>query len=101
MTNTSTVNQNTEEVKAEAIDAEVKEVKEVKVPLYKKGANFVVKHKKHIATGAVALGGVVAAIAGVKMYKGNTSDLAEAVDDLTDAAESVSDAVEEVEFTNF
>ena len=35
------------------------------------------------------------------MHKGNTSDLAEAVDDLTDVAESVSDAVEEVEFTNF
>lgn len=98
MTNTNTVNQNTEEVKAEAVDAEVKEVK---VPWYKKGANFVVKHKKHIAIGAVALGGVVAAIAGVKMYKGSTSDLAEAVDDLTDVAESVSDAVEEVEFTNF
>ena len=98
MTNTNTVNQNTEEVKAEAVDAEVKEVK---VPWYKKGANFVGTHKKHIAIGAVALGGVVAAIAGVKMYKGNTSDLAEAVDDLTDAAESVSDAVEEVEFTNF
>lgn len=98
MTNTNTVNQNTEEVKAEAVDAEVKEVK---VPWYKKGANFVVKHKKHIAIGAVALGGVVAAIAGVKMYKGNTSDLAEAVDDLTDATESVSGAVEEVEFTNF
>ena len=97
MTNTNTVNQNTEEVKAEAVDAEVKEVK---VPWYKKGANFVVKHKKHIAIGAVALG-VVAAIAGVKMCKGNTSDLAEAVDDLTDVAESVSDAVEEVEFTNF
>ena len=97
MKNTSTVNQNTEEVKAEAVDAEVKEVK---VPWYKKGANFVVKHKKHIAIGAVALG-VVAAIAGVKMYKGNTSDLTNAVDDLTDAAESVSDAVEEVEFTNF
>ena len=98
MTNTKKVNKNTEEVKAEAVDAEVKEVK---VPWYKKGANFVVKHKKHIAIGAIALGGVAAAIAGVKMYKGNTSDLAEAVDDLTDAAESVSDAVEEVEFTNF
>ena len=98
MTNTNTVNQNTEEVKAEAVDAEVKEVK---VPWYKKGAKFVVKHKKHIAIGAVAVGGVVAAIAGVKMYKGNTSDLTEAVDDLTDVAESVSDAVEEVEFTNF
>ena len=98
MTNTNTVNQNTEEVKAEAVDAEVKEVK---VPWHKKCATFVVKHKKHIAIGSVALGGVVAAIAGVKMYKGNTSDLTEAVDDLTDVAESVSDAVEEVEFTNF
>ena len=98
MTNTNTVNQNTEEVKAEAVDAEVKEAK---VSLRNKCANFVVKHKKHIAIGAVALGGVVAAIAGIKMRKGNTSDLAEAVDDLTEAAESVSDAVEEVEFTNF
>ena len=98
MTNTNTVNQDAEEVKAEAVDAEVKEVK---VPWYKKGANFVVKHKKHIAIGAVALGGVAAAIAGVKMHKGNTSDLAEAADDLTGVAESVSDAVEEVEFTNF
>ena len=98
MTNTNTVNQNTEEVKAEAVDAEVKEVK---VPWCKKGAKFVANHKKHIAIGAVALGGVVAAIAGVKIHKGNTSDLTEAVDDLTDAAKSVSDAVEEVEFTNF
>lgn len=98
MTNTNEAIKNTEEVKAEAIDAEVKEVK---VPLHKKALSFVAKHKKHIAVGAVAVGGVVAAIAGVKMHKGNTSDLAEAVDDLTGAAESVSDAVEEVEFTNF
>lgn len=98
MTNTNEAIKNTEEVKAEAIDAEAKKGK---FPWGKKTANFVVKHKKHIAIGAVALGGVVAAIAGVKMHKGNTSDLAEAVDDLTDVAESVSDAVEEVEFTNF
>lgn len=98
MTNTNTAIQNTEEVKTETVDTEAKKGK---FPWGKKTANFVVKHKKHIAIGAVALGGVVAAIAGVKMHKGNTSDLAEAVDDLTDVAESVSDAVEEVEFTNF
>ena len=97
MTNTNEAIKNTE-AKAETVKTEANEVK---VPLHKKALNFVAKHKKHIAIGAVAVGGVVAAIAGVKMYKGNTSDLAEAVDDLTDVAESVSDAVEEVEFTNF
>lgn len=97
MTNTNEAIKNTE-AKAEAIETEANEVK---VPLHKKALNFVAKHKKHIAIGAVAVGGVVAAIAGVKMYKGKATDLAEAVDDLTDVAGSVSDAVEEVEFTNF
>lgn len=97
MTNTNEAINNTE-AKAETVETEAKKGK---FPWGKKTANFVAKHKKHIAIGAVAVGGVVAAIAGVKMYKGNTSDLAEAVDDLTDVAESVSDAVEEVEFTNF
>lgn len=97
MTNTNEAIKNTE-AKAETVETEAKKGK---FPWGKKTANFVAKHKKHIAIGAVAVGGVVAAIAGVKMYKGNTTDLAEAVDDLTDVAGSVSDAVEEVEFTNF
>lgn len=97
MTNTNEAIKNTE-AKAETIETEAKKGK---FPWGKKAANFVAKHKKHIAIGAVAVGGVVAAIAGVKMYKGNATDLAEAVDDLSDAANAVSDAVEEVEFTNF
>lgn len=97
MTNTNEAIKNTE-AKAETVETEAKKGK---FPWGKKTANFVAKHKKHIAIGAVAVGGVVAAIAGVKMYKGNATDLAEAVDDLSDAADAVSDAVEEVEFTNF
>lgn len=97
MTNTNEAIKNTE-AKAETVETEANEVK---VPLHKKALNFVAKHKKHIAIGAVAVGGVVAAIAGVKMYKGKATDLAEAVDDLSDAAKSVSDAVEEVDIINF
>ena len=97
MTNTNEAIKNTE-AKAETVETEANEVK---VPLRKKALNFVAKHKKHIAIGAVAVGGVVAAIAGVKMCKGKATDLAEAIDDLSDAADAVSDAVEEVEFTNF
>jgi hypothetical protein len=93
MTNTNEAIMNTEEVTAEEVATEVK------VPLHKKALNFVAKHKKAIAIGAVAVGCVAAAIAGVKMHKGNP---AEAVDDLADAADAVTDAVEEVvDITNF